>query len=247
MKSISILLLLLLLVSCTSIKDIIQGERHVYCIPAHNYWEGTYIGVQNLTTGEIVETRLTLKEDSTFELFVEYKGTSKPNIERYAGDFKIDIKNNAIDLFGLYVRDKLHDTFYEIESDSVIIASWSRYKLKKGFSNDLTRKKWYFIPKDRKQSAYFPESDSTLSTIKYENDGHVSVQTKCGYYNGEFDIDDSGLLTVSNLNETKKPCLDSLSSEGLIEFITHGYRYAIIENIMEFIDEDNNIIATFSQ
>lgn len=152
-----------------------------------------------------------------------------------------------IDLFGLNDYNKLLDTFYEIESDSVITASWSMYQLEKGFSNDLTQKEWYFIPKNKKLSRYFPESYSTLSIIKFENDGLVTIQTNCGYYHGDFEIDNSDQLVVSNLIETFEPHCDTLTSKRLLELFTDGYRYTIIENIMEFIDDENNIVATFSR
>lgn len=238
MKNITLLLFLVLLASCASKVHKTDIDENLY------YWEGTYVGEEVKINGYTVERRLTLKEDSTFELFVETKGISKPNIQRYRGDFELDITGNTLDLQGLKTEG-IHDTFYEIKSGSVLTSFEGRYKLKKAFSNQLTDSLWYLSSLYGEQVSVVLDDESASPTIKFENDGHVSVITKCGYYNGEFDIDDNGLVTVDNINETKTPCKTSVLGIAYITMLSSKFSYAIEGDEMTFMSKDGDIIAKF--
>ncbi len=243
--NIRILILMLFLAACSSNKETEKhGKDTIQNSNNSSNWEGTFVGEEVKINGYIVERRLTLKEDSTFELFIETKGISKPNIQRYSGDFKLDIADNTLDLQGLK-GDGLHDTFYEIKSDTVLTSFEGRYKLKKAFSNQLTDSIWYLSSvKD-----IIVGGSNGLKTdnpyLKFGNDGNVSGKTSCNNFNGQFDVGEDGLVTISDLIMTRMACPDSELEKEYLDVLSQKINYRIDADTLTFMDTAGEIIAKF--
>jgi len=93
-KSVLNLSLGLLLFSCTSkpsssemrSQNLPEEKQEAISSPAQNHpWAGTYFGQLPFKEGDGIETRLLLKEDSTFALHTEYHGRNDALEEEFTG------------------------------------------------------------------------------------------------------------------------------------------------------------------
>jgi hypothetical protein len=94
----------LLLFSCTSrpssskmsSQNLPEERQEAISSPAQNHpWEGTYFGQLPFKEGDGIETRLLLKEDSTFALHTEYHGRNDALEEEFTG--KVMWEKSAIE------------------------------------------------------------------------------------------------------------------------------------------------------
>jgi hypothetical protein len=93
-KSVLNLSLGLLLFSCTgkpssselSSQNLPEEKQEAISFPAQNHpWAGTYFGQLPFKEGDGIETRLRLREDSTFALLTEYHGRNDALEEEFTG------------------------------------------------------------------------------------------------------------------------------------------------------------------
>ncbi len=227
----------------------VVNKYHIGAFPS--LYQGTYIWEEDCNDCVRIEKRLTLKENKGYDFVIEYIGSDKPNIQRYSGPciwqynkdvIGIDIKvDGEYERYGFEVKEGMLIP-KEIYGSPII---GSGDDIPRAFSNDLTDEKWYLslLLSDSVNVVLDGESDSP--TIKFENDGHVKVKTECGFYNGEFDIDESGLVNVNNINETKIPCTTSLLGIAYQTMLSSGFSYVIDGDEMAFMDRDGYIFAKF--
>ena len=93
-KSVLNLSLGLLLFSCTGkpssselgFQNLTEERQEAYSPPTQNHpWAGTYFGLLPFREGDGIETRLRLREDSTFVFHTEYHGRNDALEEEFTG------------------------------------------------------------------------------------------------------------------------------------------------------------------
>jgi heat shock protein HslJ len=232
------------------------GSYYLYCGPVSldsiyvqdNYdslsWMGTYIWEEACNDCKKIQKRLTLKDDNNYELRVEYIGSDKPNIEIYNGVFTHNGVSQSIELYQKEGKE-LKKSTYKMLNKGYVYYVEEGATFGKAFGNELTDSLWYLCSLNGKTVNVVHVDGFSSEYIKFENDGHVKAQTKCGYYNGEFDIEDRNLVSVSNLNETKIPCNQDQMSTMYIRLFLNDFRYEIVSDTLYFRDIDSVIIAKF--
>lgn len=119
--------------------------------------------------------------------------------------------------------------------------------IKRAFDNLLTSDEWYL------QSVYGKPINSLRigrlksAFINFENDGLVSGQTRCNNFNGRFDVDSIGYVTVSDLVVTKMVCPKTEMEQEYMDVLSQEFRYSIVQDTLEFINVDDVVIAKFVQ
>lgn len=208
------------------------------------YWMGTYISTEDCNDCVRIEKRLTLNDDYSFELRVEYIGSDKPNIERYEGFFSLDRRTKAILLYQKDGKD-LIKSVYNLKDNGFVSDVDNEIVYRKLFGNELTSDMWYFstikdILVDRGN-----KSETDKYYLKFNNSGIVNGKTSCNNYNGKFDVDENGLVTIRDLIMTRKACPNSDLERKYLEILSQKFRYEIESDTLYFRDMDDEIIAKF--
>jgi|GEM_PF-1932500 len=232
------ILLLLLLVSCSS-------KKHISCINENlYYWEGTYKCVDNWNDGVLIEKRITLKEDYSYNMRVEYVGSGMPIVEKHNGNFKLDGISHSLILYQNEGEDS-KETIYKMKVNGFVSDEDDDIGYRKLFSNNLTSDKWYFstIKDILVDGGNKPETDKCY--LKFNNSGIVNGKTSCNSFSGSFDVDEEGIVTISGLVMTYKSCEKPEVRKKYVNFLSQKFRYIIRQDTLEFLDSDDNVIAKF--
>jgi len=208
--------------------------------------DGIYVAEEPCNDCERIEKRLTFSDSNTFNMTIEYVGSNKPNIENYGGKVKFFSKSSNVELI---FEDQASNTSktYGSDGDRLFPLRGGGSVFRKAFTNQLTDSLWYLCSLEGKKVPVVHVDGLSSEYIKFENDGHVKAQTKCGFYNAEFDIEDRNLVSVSNLNESKIPCNQDETSTMFIRLFLNDFRYEIESDTLYFRDMNSEIIAKFAR
>jgi len=208
------------------------------------YWMGTYISIEDCNDCVRIEKRLTLNDDYSFELRVEYIGSDKPNIERYEGFFSLDRRTKAILLYQKDGED-LIKSVYNLKDNSFVSDEDNEIVYRKLFSNNLTDENWYLQFISGKPVSGIRIQRLKSAFIKFNPDGMVSGQTRCNNFNGRFEVGEDGLVKISDLIMTKMACPESELEKEYIDVLSQKFNYRIEIDTLEFMNADDVIIAKF--
>ena len=231
-------IILIILVSCSP-------KKYIICTNESScYLEGTYISIENCNDCKKIEKRLTLKDDYSYELRVEYIGSDKPNIEKYNGSFSIDKLTKTLNLYQINGEDWIK-SIYNLKDSNFLSDNDDDIVYRKLFSNDLTDEKWYmsFIKDIRVGESNGLETNNPY--IKFENSGIVNGKTSCNRFSGHFYGNADGSMSITGLIMTSKSCEEPEVRRKYIDFLTQEFRYDIVSDTLYFRDMNDEIIAKF--
>lgn len=210
----------------------------------YSSYYGTYIWEEDCNDCKKIVKRLTLKDDFRYEFRIEYIGSDKPYIEKANGFFSIDKIIKAVILYQKKGEDWIK-SIYNWKDNSFVSDEDDEIVYRKLFSNDLTDEKWYLSSINDILVGESNGLESDNPYIKFENEGRVSGSTSCNNYNGKFDVDEKGLVTIRDLIMTRKACLDSDLESKYLEILSQVISYRIEGDTLSIMNSENAIIAKF--
>ena len=207
-------------------------------------WEGTYIGMYPCNNCKEIVKRISLFEDMTFELSVEYIGSDKPNIENYTGNIVWSSDGSSIELIS-NGRTNIKNNKYKVGEKRLIPTDGSDNELRKLFSNKLTQSKWYLYSLNGNLVNQIRIARLKSAYIKFETEGIVIGQTRCNDFNGRFEVNGGNRISINDVIITKMACSEAEVEQQYIDLLSSNFIYRIEKDTMEFVNDYNNVLAKF--
>lgn len=253
MKNITLLLLLILLASCTSTEKFSTKEQS----DGHNSynsldWEGFYTGTEPCKDCEKIERKIYLFEDMSYEVITEYIGSDKPLIMRHEGQFEWSkdggsiVLNNDDSNMGTLRYKVGENVLIPLNSDGETMKYDIRYTNPiREKSVKLFKKEWILDELNGRKVKVKTSDDIKTPNLNFITDGRVFGTSGCNNFSGGFIEKSDTELEFGPLASTTMMCQDMTLEGEYLQIFTDKVKYHIEDNTLTLRNKNDAIIAKF--
>lgn len=253
MKKITLLLLVILLASCTSTEKFSTKEQS----DGHNSynsldWEGFYIGTEPCKDCEKIERKIYLFEDMSYEVVTEYIGSDKPLIMRHEGQIEwskdggsIVLKNDDSNMGTL--RYKVgENVLIPLNSNGEAVKYDIRYTNPvRENSVKLLKKEWVLLELNGRKVEKNTSDDGKPANLNFDTDGRIFGNSGCNNFSGGYSEHSNYELEFGTISSTRMMCQNMKVEDEYLKIFSNKVQYQIELDTLTFRDKNNVIIAKF--
>ncbi|WP_375584295.1 copper resistance protein NlpE N-terminal domain-containing protein [Cyclobacterium xiamenense] len=217
-------------------------------------WEGSYEGTLPCADCEGIATSISLSRDGKFVKVYRYLGKSDREF-RQEGSFSWNQAGNTISLSGIEDAPNQYlvgeNQLFHLDRDGNRIRGdlEANYVLKKVVAktdHPLLNARWVLRTMNK-----FPDEDwnpGEIFVFLEEESSRLHGFGGCNNFFGVYDLKTGNQLELGKVGRTQKYCQEVMQAENLFFTYLEQVRHYHLENdVLEFRDEDNNLLLTFSQ
>lgn len=212
-------------------------------------WQGEYIGLEYCNDCMRKRKVVTLRGDDSYEVLIEYIGSSKPLIQRFTGRIIWNAEGNEITLqndnpdIG-YNRFKVQENRLLPIGDDVKLVLGSEYMIKVE-SIELTHQRWLLVEvMDTPVRVDINESNQ-FAHMELVDKGRVHGYSGCNNFSGEFSLQGRRGIKFENILATRKMCRDMTVEDNYLSAFENTASFEIVKGELLFRDNNGDVIARF--
>ena len=212
-------------------------------------WQGEYIGLEYCNDCMRKRKVVTLRGDDSYEVLIEYIGSSKPLIQRFTGRMTWNPEGTEITLLNDnpdigYNKFKVEENRSLPIGDDVKLVLGSEYMIKVE-SIKLTHQRWLLVEvMDTPVRVDINESNQ-FAHMELVDKGRVHGYAGCNNFNGEFSLTGTNGIAFDKMLATRKMCRDMTVEDNFLSAFDKVVTYEIVRGELMFKDENGEVIARF--
>jgi heat shock protein HslJ/uncharacterized lipoprotein NlpE involved in copper resistance len=214
-------------------------------------WAGTYMGTVPCADCQGILTRITLKEDNTYNLQIEYVGKGSP-AENFEGTFQWDDAGNTVTLGGL--KERSMPSAYMIGENKLIQLDMegkeitgglaSKYVLAK-IDESFVDKKWKLFELKDVDLSTKKSGPATEVFITFQLNGNrVHGNSGCNNFTGTYQTGPGAVLYLSQMVSTRKMCFDMTVEDQMSKLFQLIDNYSLQADTLSLKQRDT-VLARF--
>lgn len=216
-------------------------------------WWGSYFATIPCSDCDETEIQLSLTKNSNFVLIVTDKG--KQGSFNSFGTISWNNTGNAFVLEGVISKNKYKNWMFQDEK-LILLDTNENFKtnindysfkktLKEEYNSYILNKYWRLIEINGGEPIY-SEGNSEVN-ISFSSDAKIFGSLGCNNFNAIFTFDKGNKISISNILQTKKMCLDMTIEEEMKMFFEQIKAYDIVDGKLIFKNGENKILAKFEE
>lgn len=240
--------------SSENVKQVPAIEHNSPQVDNHNGfisldWQGEYIGLEYCSDCMRKRKVVTLRGDDSYEVLIEYIGSSKPLIQRFTGRIIWNAEGNEITLqndnpdIG-YNKFKVEENRLLPIGDDVKLVLGSEYMVKVE-SIKLTHQRWLLVEvMDTPVRVDINESNQ-FAHMELVDKGRVHGYAGCNNFSGEYSLTGRRGINFDKVVATRKMCRDMTVEDNYLTVFENTASYEIVKGELLLRDKNGEIIARF--
>ncbi len=212
-------------------------------------WQGDYYGLENCNDCLWKRKTVTLKNDRSYEVLVEYIGADKPLIQRFTGVLSWNPEGTEVILQN--DDPEMGTNRYKVEENRLLplgnniqLVKGSKYMLK-AESIGLTGQRWLLTEAMDMAVIVDIEDSEQYPYMELTEDGGVHGNSGCNNFSGQFEQFGGNRIAFDKIASTRKMCRDMTVEDKFLPVFSTAVSYEIVDGELILRDRDRNVIARF--